>query len=87
MLSTTRERTGSVDASAPINVLRVGLLEAVGAVHIREVTVRDVLQTARNARRLVLLRIRHVDDLGQFLRHEPHQVRSRIFLAEEAGLE
>ncbi len=68
---------------------RVGvrLARLVRARDVREAAVGDVLEAAGNAGGAVILHVGDVDDLRQLARDEPHEVRSRVFLAEEIRLD
>ena len=85
MCRTVRERTGSTEASVPTKE-NVGLFPAMGAVHVGEVAVSDVLQAAGDAGGAVLLHVGDVDDLGQLVRDQAYEVGAGIFFAEEVYL-
>ena len=87
MLSTVRERSGSTRASVPMKRQRLGLRVVVRARDVVELAVGDVLQAAGHAGRAVVLHVRHVDDLRELLGDHPDQVRARVVLAEEVGLD
>ena len=77
-------RTGSVAGERADERQGVGLLALCEPGDVGKVAVGDVLQAAGHARRLVLLQVGHVDDLGERLGDQPRQVRTRVVFAEEA---
>src|SRR5215472_2250680 len=66
---------------------RVGLLIAMRAGHVAEVSVGNVLEAPGDAGCAVILHIRNVDDLGKAFGDEANQVRARILFAEEIDLD
>ena len=54
--------------------------------HVGEIAVGDILQAAGDARRAVVLHVGHVDDLGEALRDQAHQVGAGVLFAEEVDL-
>ena len=81
-----RPRAQGLDA-ARVPTKDIGLIgPVVGAGHVGETAVGDVLEAARDPGRPVVLHVGDVDDLGEAPGDEAHQVGARILLTEEVGL-
>src|SRR5579872_1492362 len=53
------------------------------AADVGEIPVGDILEAARDTRRLVILDVRHVDDFREAIGYHTDHVRACVFLAEE----